>query len=80
MPYGRSEKDLLTAWEDLPYVNGEDGKAWNNLMAKFQHTGCPGIDYEDICMHDATECAVKGVCKYLHEKQQKEWIKHLNNK
>jgi hypothetical protein len=62
----------VPSFEDLPYINGEDSVKWNNLMARYQHQGCPGIDYEDICMneHGAGECAAKGTCKYAYNKRR----------
>jgi hypothetical protein len=57
-----------TPWEELPYVNGEDGAVWNNLMARYQHRGCPGLRMEDICFYSAPECAAKGMCRLAYEK------------
>lgn len=57
----------LTPWEELPNKCGEDGKEWNNNMARYGHQGCPGIQYEDVCA-EPWECAVKGKCRVSHEK------------
>ena len=57
-------------WDDLPLKNGEDSHEWNNLMARYSHVGCPGLQYEDNCAAP-WDCAVKGMCRISFEKRRK---------
>lgn len=56
-------------WNELPLKCGEDGKEYNNNMARYAHMGCPGLEYEDNC-YEPSECAVRGKCKIAYEKMQ----------
>jgi hypothetical protein len=67
--------EQATPWEELPCVNGEDGIIWNNLMTRYQHRGCPGLQMEDICYFSASECAAKGMCRLAYEKNNVERAK-----
>lgn len=62
---------LDTRWEDLPLKHGEDSVEWNNLMARYGHTACPGTGEEpDVCVHP-WDCASKGCCRVNFEHAQK---------
>ena len=53
-------------WDDLPLAVGEEDKQWNDLMARFGHSGCPGQQYEDVCSAP-WDCASKGRCRIIYE-------------
>ncbi len=61
--------DTSLSWDDLPLKHGEDGREWNDLMARYSHTGCPGWQYEDNCA-TPWDCASKGRCRITYEKWQ----------
>ena len=56
----------MVPWEDLPITVGEDSVRWNDLMARYSHTGCPGYKYEDNCA-EPWDCASKGRCRVNYE-------------
>ncbi len=58
----------MKTWDELPLVYGEDSREWNDLMAHYSHTGCPGCHYEDNCA-TPWDCAVKGKCRLNYEKR-----------
>lgn len=62
--------DVSVNWEDLPLKNGEDGREWNDLMARYSHIGCPGAQYEDNCV-EPWDCASKGRCRLTYLKWQR---------
>ena len=43
---------------------------YGRLLAKYTHTGCPGMGYEDICDNPA-ECAADGCCRIVVEQRRK---------
>jgi hypothetical protein len=53
-------------WESLPARYGEDGEAFGRNYARYAHTGCPGVSFEDVCAHPH-DCAVRGVCRAVYE-------------
>lgn len=61
--------DTTLSWEELPLKYGEDSREWNNLMARYSHTGCPGCGYEDNC-YEPSDCASKGRCRLTYQKWQ----------
>lgn len=65
----------IVKFDDLPFVNGEDGREWNNAMARYGHLpGCPGIQYEDVCS-EPWECASRNTCRIHYEKHIIPWRK-----
>jgi len=64
-------------FDELPYKNEEGSQRWNSCMARYQHTGCPGIEYQDICINEAgaIECAAKGVCKKAYNDMRDYFLK-----
>lgn len=64
-----NDDEFALPWDELPGKNGEDSKEWNNLMARYSHLGCPGVQYEDNCA-EPSECAWKGRCRVSYQKMQ----------
>lgn len=56
----------LPAWVSLPARNGEDSKAFASSYARYAHTGCPGVSFNDVCAHPH-DCATRGVCRAIYE-------------
>jgi hypothetical protein len=46
-------------------------KLFYELLAKYQHQGCPGQQMEDICANPAI-CAGLGCCQIILEEVEKE--------
>jgi hypothetical protein len=61
-------------WDELPLKHGEDGREWNDLMAKYSHIGCPGYRYEDNCA-EPWDCASKGRCRVAYENMRAHLLK-----
>lgn len=63
---------MNTNWDDLPIVNGEDGRRYNDLMARYGHQFCPGTldgNGEDVCAAP-WDCASKGRCRLIFERNK----------
>lgn len=69
-----SISDASVAWEDLPLKHCEDSKEWNDLMARYSHIGCPGVQYDDNCV-EPWDCASKGRCRLTYL----QWQEMVNN-
>lgn len=58
---------MACSFDELPLKYGEESRQWNNLMARYGHTGCPGLQFEDVCA-EPWECAVRGCCRISYER------------